>query len=110
MSKFAAPRTISRIAARRVFQPPTGLMLCAAFLVGARPMAQQIEIGPAPGRLIDVRGRKLHFMCSGSGSPTIILEANLIEHEACWQLYPPVKPLSRGGKGLTTDGERALCE
>jgi pimeloyl-ACP methyl ester carboxylesterase len=30
---------------------------------------------PAPGKLIDVGGRKLHLFCSGKGSPTIILEA-----------------------------------
>src|SRR4029450_13164978 len=67
----------------------TRLMLCAAFLVGARLMAQQIEIGQAPGRLIDVRGRKVHFMCSGSGSPTIILEAGASAFALDWSLVQP---------------------
>jgi pimeloyl-ACP methyl ester carboxylesterase len=67
----------------------TRLMLCAAFLVGARLMAQQIEIGQAPGRLIDVRGRKLHFICSGSGSPTIILEAGASAFALDWSLVQP---------------------
>jgi hypothetical protein len=30
---------------------------------------------PAPGRLIDVGGHKLHLNCSGRGSPTVILVA-----------------------------------
>ena len=30
---------------------------------------------PAPGRLIEVNGRMMHIQCSGSGSPTIILDA-----------------------------------
>lgn len=29
---------------------------------------------PAPGRLIEVSGRKLHVHCTGSGSPTVVLE------------------------------------
>ncbi len=30
---------------------------------------------PAPGRLYDVDGRKLHLSCIGNGSPTVVLEA-----------------------------------
>jgi len=30
---------------------------------------------PAPGRLVEVNGRMMHIQCSGSGSPTIILDA-----------------------------------
>ncbi len=29
---------------------------------------------PAPGRLIDVGGHRLHLHCTGSGSPTVVLE------------------------------------
>jgi pimeloyl-ACP methyl ester carboxylesterase len=29
---------------------------------------------PPPGRLVDIGGRKLHLLCSGAGSPTVILE------------------------------------
>lgn len=32
---------------------------------------------PPPGRLIEVDGRLLHIHCTGSGSPTIVLEAGL---------------------------------
>ena len=29
---------------------------------------------PAPGQLVDIGGRKLHLHCTGSGSPTVVLE------------------------------------
>jgi L-ascorbate metabolism protein UlaG (beta-lactamase superfamily) len=29
---------------------------------------------PMPGRLVDIGGRKLHLFCSGSGSPTVVLQ------------------------------------
>lgn len=39
------------------------------------PLAAQ-DLPPAPGKLYDVdHGRKLHLLCSGSGTPSIIFEA-----------------------------------
>jgi len=32
---------------------------------------------PAPGRLVDVGGRRLQIDCRGSGSPTVVLESGL---------------------------------
>lgn len=41
--------------------------------------AQQSEttgsLPAAPGRVVDVGGRGMHIVCSGSGSPTVVLEA-----------------------------------
>ena len=34
---------------------------------------------PAPGKLVDVGGYKLHINCTGTGSPTVILDAGLGE-------------------------------
>jgi pimeloyl-ACP methyl ester carboxylesterase len=39
---------------------------------------------PAPGQLIDVGGHRLHLNCTGSGSPTVILESGLGEAGAYW--------------------------
>jgi pimeloyl-ACP methyl ester carboxylesterase len=50
---------------------PFATLLSAALLLGA----QQIHVGPAPGRLIDIGGRRLHLHCTGSGSPTVVIEA-----------------------------------
>ena len=31
---------------------------------------------PAPGRLVDIGGRRLHVMCSGRGTPGVLIEAS----------------------------------
>ena len=39
---------------------------------------------PRPGRLVDVRGHRLHLLESGKGSPTIVLEAGLLSTVLSW--------------------------
>lgn len=39
---------------------------------------------PPPGRLVDIGGHRLDLLCSGAGSPTIILEAGLGESALGW--------------------------
>src|SRR4051812_6754048 len=39
---------------------------------------------PAPGQLVDVGGHRLHLLCVGSGTPTVILESGLGEAAAYW--------------------------
>src|SRR5688500_5925271 len=41
---------------------------------------------PAPGRLVDIGGRRLHINCLGEGSPTILLEAGLGGYSDSWLL------------------------
>jgi pimeloyl-ACP methyl ester carboxylesterase len=36
---------------------------------------QLASLPPPPGRLVDVGGRKLHLLCTGSESPTVVFEA-----------------------------------
>jgi pimeloyl-ACP methyl ester carboxylesterase len=71
---------------------------CAALLISATLSAQQIDIGPAPGRLIDVGGRKLHVHCTGPSAtagrsertgPTVILEAGASSFAIDWSLVQP---------------------
>jgi len=47
------------------------MLLSLAVLLGA----QEAEIGPAPGRLINIGARQLHLRCTGDGSPTVVIEA-----------------------------------
>lgn len=42
--------------------------------IAARAAARDF---PAPGRVVEVAGRQAHIHCTGSGSPTIILESGL---------------------------------
>lgn len=47
---------------------------------------------PAPGRLIDVGGYRLHLNCTGSsvdGSPTVILESGVGASSLVWSLVQP---------------------
>jgi pimeloyl-ACP methyl ester carboxylesterase len=44
---------------------------------------------PAPGRLVDVGGRKLHINCTGTGSPTVVLMAGGGAFSIDWALVQP---------------------
>jgi hypothetical protein len=44
---------------------------------------------PAPGRLVDIGGRRLHLYCIGEGSPTVILEAGLGWGLGTWRDVEP---------------------
>jgi pimeloyl-ACP methyl ester carboxylesterase len=39
---------------------------------------------PAPGRMIDVGGYRLHLNCVGAGSPTVVIEAALGDSSLSW--------------------------
>ena len=43
----------------------------------------------APGQLVDVGGHRLHLRCTGSGTPTVLLEAGLGETGAYWEWISP---------------------
>jgi pimeloyl-ACP methyl ester carboxylesterase len=65
---------------------------CVALLASATLAAQSIDIGPAPGRLIDIGGRKLHVNCTGPSErtgPTVILEAGASSFAIDWALVQP---------------------
>ncbi len=40
---------------------------------------------PVPGRLVSVGDHQLHVYCTGSGAPTVVLEAGLAESSASWE-------------------------
>jgi pimeloyl-ACP methyl ester carboxylesterase len=57
-------------------------LACLALAVDA----QQPGLPPPPGRLLDVEGRRMHLLCSGEGSPTIVLEAGASAFAIDWTL------------------------
>lgn len=66
---------------------------------------------PAPGRLVEINGRKLHIHCTGSGSPTVLLEAGGGAFAIDWALVQPrvaestrVCSYDRGGLGWSDRG------
>jgi pimeloyl-ACP methyl ester carboxylesterase len=44
---------------------------------------------PPPGHLIDVGGHRLHLLCSGTGSPVVVLDAALGGSSISWSLVQP---------------------
>ena len=68
---------------------PVSSALIAALVCAALPAAQNAEIGLPPGRLIDIGGRSLHVHCTGSGSPTVVLEAGASAFAIDWALVQP---------------------
>jgi pimeloyl-ACP methyl ester carboxylesterase len=58
-------------------------------------LAQAPALPPAPGGLIDIGGRKLHLLCSGQGSPTVVLVAGGGAFSIDWALVQPTVAASR---------------
>jgi pimeloyl-ACP methyl ester carboxylesterase len=44
---------------------------------------------PPPGKLVDVGGYRLHINCTGTGSPTVVIEAGLGDWSTGWGLVQP---------------------
>ncbi len=68
------------------------VLAAIALLAIATLNAQPIDIGPPPGRLIDVGGRKLHVNCTGESKgtgPTVILESGASSFAIDWSLVQP---------------------
>ncbi len=76
----ARRRTPSRARRWLVYPLLAGLAL-SAIGGGYETVRESIDAAayPMPGQLIDVGGHRLHLNCTGSGSPTVILEPGLGE-------------------------------
>jgi pimeloyl-ACP methyl ester carboxylesterase len=58
------------------------LACCLTATIAAQP-----ELPPAPGKLFDVdNGRRLHLLCTGQGSPTVVLEAGASAFAIDWTI------------------------
>ncbi len=66
-----------------LFVPSCGLVYQA---VATRLDARRYT---APGKLVDVGGRRMHLFCTGSGSPTVVLEAGLLSFSLQWSWVQP---------------------
>ena len=59
-------------------------------VAGTTPLASQTaDIGPPPGELVDIGGRSLHVICSGSGTPTVLIEAGASAFAIDFSLVQP---------------------
>lgn len=75
--------------------------LAGLMLVGYiyEPMAEAADAKayPPPGQLVDVGGYRLHINCTGSGSPTVVIDAGLGDWSTTWAGYvqPKVAKMTR---------------
>jgi pimeloyl-ACP methyl ester carboxylesterase len=49
--------------------------------------AADAKVYPPPGQLVDVGGHRLHINCTGTGSPTVVIEAGLGDWSTSWAGY-----------------------
>jgi len=79
-----ARRRAPRRARRWMVYPLLAVLALSAIGGGYETVRESIDAAayPMPGQLIDVGGHRLHLNCTGSGSPTVILEPGLGEVSA----------------------------
>ena len=71
------------------------LLVSAALVVAAGVVFQFAMVErdsyryPAPGKLVDIGGLRLHINCTGTGSPAVIMEAGPNDSSVIWQLVQP---------------------
>ncbi len=55
------------------------------------PMAEAADAKayPPPGQMVDVGGFRLHINCTGTGSPTVVIESGLGDWSATWGWVQP---------------------
>jgi pimeloyl-ACP methyl ester carboxylesterase len=51
--------------------------------------AADAQANPPPGQMVDVGGYRLHLNCTGSGSPTVVIEAGWGDFSASWGWVQP---------------------
>jgi pimeloyl-ACP methyl ester carboxylesterase len=77
-----------------------GLLIVALAVVGYAyehyASEQDMKRYPPPGRRIEVNNHRLHLYCTGTGSPTVILEAQANSSSLDWgYVQPPIAQLTR---------------
>ena len=88
---FRARRDLVGRTRRWLLYPILAVLTLAAAGAGyetPRESADQIAY-PAPGVMVDVGGHRLHLNCTGSGSPTVVLEPGLGEISLGWAWIAP---------------------
>jgi pimeloyl-ACP methyl ester carboxylesterase len=51
--------------------------------------ARERRLHPAPGKLVDVGGYRLHLYCTGAGAPTVVLDHGLSASYVAWHFVQP---------------------
>src|SRR5215217_4570091 len=69
-------RQVRSRAARWLLYPVLAVLMVAAVGGGYETVREALDarIYPMPGQLVDVGGHRMHLHCTGTGSPTVVLE------------------------------------
>lgn len=65
------------------------VMIILALTSAAPALTQDTDAGSPLGRLVDIGGRRLHLHCSGSASPTVVVEAGASSFAIDFALVQP---------------------
>jgi hypothetical protein len=77
--------------AKWLLYPVFAVLALASVGGGYETVAESVDATayPVPGQLIDVGGHRLHLHCTGSGSPTVVLEPGLGEASSVMSWIAP---------------------
>lgn len=96
--RVSTPKSKSRflIWLGRIMVSIIGLALVGAMYESVAEAADA-KAYPPPGQLVDVGGYRLHINCTGTGSPTVIIEAGLGDWSTSWggTVQPEVSKTTR---------------
>lgn len=81
-----ARRQLHSRSRRWLLYPVLAILIVASVGGGYETVRESLDTNayPMPGQLVDVGGHSLHLNCTGSGSPTVVLEPGL--GEASWAM------------------------
>jgi pimeloyl-ACP methyl ester carboxylesterase len=109
-------RSLAVRSGRWALYPVVAVMAAAAIGGGVETIALVSEqhSNAMPGQSYDVGGYRLHLNCTGSGSPTVVLQSGLGEFSASWARIAPavghttrVCAYDRAGQGWSDDSPHA---
>lgn len=80
MSRFLK-RTKKILAGSLVF---IVILFALTFVAGSIARNRLVSQNPAPSKLVDVGGYRMHIHCIGEGSPTVVMEAGLNDFSLQW--------------------------
>ncbi len=92
MDKSDSPSFRARPLVRRIFLLLLLIVLVLAaggFLYENISEARDRRFNPMEGQLVSVGGRKMHIDCTGTGSPTVILDSGLGDSYLSWSKVQP---------------------
>jgi pimeloyl-ACP methyl ester carboxylesterase len=86
--------TARRFFERLVFSVIALVFLAIGLSSGINALLLHHERAPMPGRLYEVNGHRMRIECTGSGSPTLILDAGLGNDGLIWSAVQPTLSLT----------------